>query len=202
MFSLVLFHILLPTHLHSHIHGFFPYFLHWEFFPLSTVLEMPPILFWQFLLNFNSQVWLQGLFFVLGLGLILFVCLDPVHIVFFIAFLCNSFPIFHILFTLLSVCLGSASSHTASHHCLAQLQGLGFPGSQHFSFCLGHSLIFALSSSMKRLLSSRSILKSFYLTLFSTPFSFPVILKFHLNGFWERKNKTCGLVDSRWSLIP
>lgn len=120
---------------------------------------------------------------------------DPVHIVFFIAFLCNSFPIFHILFTLLSVCLGSASSHTASHHCLAQLQGLGFPGSQHFSFCLGHSLIFALSSSMKRLLSSREHPEIILLnTLFNT-FLFSCYTEVSSEWVLKRKNKTCGLVE-------
>ena len=114
---------------------------------------------------------------------------------FFIAFLCNSLPIFHILLTLLSVCLGSASSHTASHHCLAQLQGLGFPGSQLFSCCLGHSLIFALSSSMKRLLSSGEHPESILLnTLFNT-FLFSCYTEVSSEWVLKRKNKTCGLVE-------
>lgn len=119
---------------------------------------------------------------------------SPVHVVFFIAFLCNSFPTFRILLTFLPVCLGSASSHIASHHCLAQLQGLGFPGSQHFC-SLGHSLIFALSNSMKRLLSSREHPETILLnTLFNT-FLFSCYTEVSSEWVLKRKNKTCGLVE-------
>lgn len=105
-FPFVLFFIycsLLPPP-RSHIHVFFPYFLHLGFFPLvfPSVLYWQSysiLLFWQFLLNFHSHVQLKGEFYALGL-IVFYVPSILFMSSFFIVSLYTCFPGSHILFTL------------------------------------------------------------------------------------------------------
>ena len=80
--------------------------------------------------------------------------------------------------------LEKAEKENSSSSCLCGL-----------SCCLGHSLIFALSSSMKRLLSSGEHPESILLnTLFNT-FLFSCYTEVSSEWVLKRKNKTCGLVE-------
>lgn len=190
------FHILLPTHLHSHIHVFFPYFLHWEFFPLSTVLEMlHPILFWQFLLNFNSQVWLQGLFFVLGLGLILFVCLRSFSYCLFHSFSLQLISdISHTLYSLVCVpglcffphCFPSLLSSAAGPGVSRQPTLLLLPGPL-FDLCP-----FQFNEEIVKLREHPEII--LLNTLFNT-FLFSCYTEVSSEWVLKRENKTWGLVE-------
>lgn len=134
-----------------------------------------------FLSNFNSHVPLRGAY--LWLGSPSSVCLlsnSGCHVLelpstsIFLRFT------YCLLLCLYEIC--SASLPTSPRSCSASLWDLGIQ--------VGHSLVFALSTLMKKSLSSGEHTGTI---VFSTPFntfSFPVILKFHLSGVLKKKAKT------------
>lgn len=165
------------------MHGFLPH-------ALMYIIFFPYIL--NFLLNFNFHVQLTGAFLCLGFT---FLCVLLIQVVVFYSFFLQVFSqVLHTISSLVYVCCALLLLPLLSINRLAALRELVYSSWSTqtilFSRYFGHSLVFALPSSMKISLSSGEHAKTILLNTFSSPFSFPVILKFHLSRFWKETTKT------------